>query len=130
MDQSRAVALQDGENPALSSGQKDIRETSAATAVIALTMRAHWFSSWFLFWAARPYMVLDSVEHRMRWGHQVKADVAPGRHKIGGGIRYHGIASLLGVQAVEFDVAAGEVVRFVARNGVMNSTPFKITGVD
>lgn len=48
MDQSRAVALQDGENPGLSSEQKDVREMSAATAMIVLTVRAHWFNSWFL----------------------------------------------------------------------------------
>jgi|GEM_PF-6368898 len=53
----------------------------------------------------------------------------PGCHRIGGGIRYPGFASLLGVQEIEVEVAAGETVRFVARNGVMNSTPFKASRI-
>src|SRR5699024_1896204 len=117
MDQSRATALQDGENPTLNSGQKSVRKNRDATASIVLTIRAHWFNSWFLLWAARPHMVLNDQEHRVRWGRSVEVELMPGCHRIGGGIRYPGFASLLGVQEIEVEVAAGETVRFVGPKG-------------
>ena len=86
----------------------------------------HWFNGWFLRLFARPYLVVDGVEHAVRWGRATDVPVSAGSVRIGAGVRYAGRGALLGAESTPVDARAREGDVLVLRNGFWNHTPFRI----
>lgn len=75
---------------------------------------------------ARPFVLIDGVEHAARWGMPVRIDFEPGMHAVAAGMRYRGFASPLGVRDVQVHVDDRQTIRLLARNGLFNHEPFYV----
>lgn len=94
---------------------------------ISVTPRPYWLGAWLLRPLARPFVVIDGVEHRARWGADLTVPVTAGPHTVGAGIRYRGFAALLGIRLVTVETGPGHQIRLKAQNGLFNAEPFYIT---
>ncbi len=92
-----------------------------------VTVRAHWINGWFLESLARPAVEIDGVEHPAVWGAPCRVEVESGARRVAAGARYRGTSTrLLGRAPRLVAVGDGETVRLHARNGLLNSDPFKL----
>lgn len=91
-----------------------------------MTVRGAWVSAWVLRVAARPFVVVDDHPYAARWGRPTTVSVEAGAHSLGVGIRYRGFTALLGVDTRAVSVPEHQLLRFVAKNGILNSEPFYI----
>lgn len=94
-----------------------------------ITVRPHWISSTFLRVFAKPFVSVDGVEHPMQWGFPWKSVVEAGDHVVSAGIRYRGSESLMGQSPTTFTVGKDHETTLIARNGLLNHTPFSLTNI-
>ncbi|WP_344776055.1 hypothetical protein [Gryllotalpicola kribbensis] len=94
---------------------------------IVVTMKGYWLSAGWFRLTARPFVRIDGAEQRVRWGVPHSTDVEAGTHTVAGGIRYPGFSSLMGTRDITVNVAAGQTVSLIARNGLFNSEPFYLS---
>lgn len=95
-------------------------------ATIEVAFRLSPVNAWFIRGLADPFVTVDGHEARADWSSGAAVQVAPGRHEVRTYFRYRRTASALGSAECTVDVAAGDVRRVTARNGVMNQTPFRL----
>lgn len=94
-----------------------------------VTMEGYWLSAaWFRI-TARPFVVIDGAEQRVRWGVRAAEAVEAGPHVVAGGIRYPGFSRLMGLRALVIHVSDGQTVELTAKNGLFNSEPFYVSPV-
>ncbi|WP_051851764.1 hypothetical protein [Streptomyces sp. NRRL F-5650] len=91
---------------------------------IAVSVRAHPLSRWFLVPLARPFVAVDGVEHRVRWSRREVFPVAAGGVRVSTFVRYRGFVARLGEGSLHVRVGPGETVEVLAANGVLNGAPF------
>ena len=91
-----------------------------------MTADAHWINSWFVRAVALPILTVDGTEHPLAWRQPIRIAVAPGEHRVAVGIRYRGFAAVLGQEPITVQVAADMTARLAAKNGPLNSDPFRI----
>lgn len=94
-----------------------------------MTVGAHWINSWFLRALTIPILTVDGTEHALPWRQPFRVAVEPGEHYVAVGIRYRGFAALLGQEPTTVQVAYDTTVRLTAKNGLLNSDPFRIAAV-
>ena len=94
---------------------------------ISVTSRPHWLSRWLIRPLARPFVVIDGVEHAARWDTALTVAVPAGRHTVGVGMRYRGFAALLGSCPVQVQTDRGQQIQLQARNGLFDGEPFYVT---
>ncbi|MBM7767724.1 hypothetical protein [Glutamicibacter nicotianae] len=96
---------------------------------LVINVRPHWISSAFLRVFAKPFVSVDGVEHRAQWGVPWKSVVEAGDHVVSAGVRYRGSESLMGQSPTTFIVGENHETTLIARNGLLNHTPFSITKI-
>ncbi|MET9326068.1 hypothetical protein [Tsukamurella sp. NPDC003166] len=98
-------------------------------SAIEVTVSAHWINSWFLRALTIPILTVDGTERALSWRQPFRLSVEPGQHRVAVGVRYRGFAAVLGQEPITAQVAAETTVRLRAKNGPLNSDPFRITAV-
>jgi hypothetical protein len=93
---------------------------------LAVSVRPHWINGWFLRLLARPFVVVDGRERQSSWGEAELVTVPAGEHDVAVFLRYKGTRNQLGMGQLRVQVRPGDVVRVSARNGWLNSTPFRL----
>lgn len=83
-------------------------------------------NGWFIRGLAVPFVSVDGRETQATWSEGAKLDVDPGDHDIAGYFRYRGFRSHLGEGHCSVSVGQDDDIHVVARNGVMNQTPFRL----
>lgn len=99
---------------------------------VSVRVTTHWVNGWFLKPLAKPYVVVNGRERRVRWGREVAIELVSVNAKIGVGVRYFGRGALLGCEPQDIDlrstssndVQSNMVLEF--RNGPLNHMPFRI----
>ena len=99
------------------------------TPSLKVTVAPYWLSSIFLRAFANPFVLVDGVEHPAKWGIPWKGVVEAGDHVVGAGIRYRDSGGLLGVSSATFTIRNDRETALVARNGLLNHTPFTVEEV-
>lgn len=99
------------------------------TPSLKVTVAPYWLSSIFLRAFANPFVLVDGVEHPATWGTPCKGIVEAGDHVVGTGIRYRGCGVVLGVSSATFTIRNDRETALVARNGLLNHTPFTVEEV-
>lgn len=98
-------------------------------ATMTITVRPNWLSALPLRALARPFIFVDGTEHPVTWGVPWKTSMEACRHVVSAGIRYRGSNKLLGSSPSSYTMREGQEIFLVARNGLLNHSPFGITEV-
>jgi hypothetical protein len=83
-------------------------------------------NGWFIREFARAFVSVGGVEHEVVWRRETVIAATPGATNVAVYFRYRGSRTALGTGTCRVDVASGETVHLVARNGVLNQTPFTV----
>lgn len=102
----------------------------ANEATVEIIVSGHWVNAWFMKLFGKPVVVLDGTRHEAEWDLPYRLLVSPGTHVVRAGVRYRGTSALLGTVPAQIDVTGGEVLTLRARNGFVNSTPFRIRSAE
>ncbi|NKY94490.1 hypothetical protein HGA00_14065 [Gordonia sputi] len=95
-------------------------------SAIEVTVDAHWINSWFVRAVALPVLTVDGAAHTLAWRQPFRIAAEPGEHRVAVGIRYRGFAAVLGQEPITVQVTADTTARLAAKNGPLNSDPFRI----
>ena len=98
-------------------------------AGVTVVVTGHWLSAWFLRLLARPWVVVDGEERRVRWGEPTPVSLPEQPVLVGAGVRYLGRGPLLGCEQEPYGGhlgARGGAPRLTLRNGFWNHTPFRL----
>lgn len=87
-------------------------------------------NGWFLRAAARPYVDVNGEAHECRWSGSTTLAVSPGEITVATYVVYRGTRARLGTGAATVQLSPGSQVHIVAKNGVMNQTPFRPQVID
>jgi hypothetical protein len=91
---------------------------------LLVSFKGSWVNGWFLRIFTRAFVDVNGEEVACPWREITSISVAPGAVHLTSFIRYRGTSPRLGSGSIEFVGTAGAQYRLVARNGVMNQTPF------
>ena len=95
-------------------------------SALELTARAHPVNAWLLYALGKPVLVIDGVEHPVRWREPARVGVEPGKHTVAVGFRYRGTPWLLGARERAYVVPEDGTLSLSAMNGPLNSEPFYV----
>lgn len=96
-------------------------------AVVRVLFRPNWVNGWFFRLAAKPYALVAGGEHECDWKSPTDLNVDAGKLRVAVYVRYRGTRSNLGTGIFDGNISAKETLALVARNGVMNQTPFRVS---
>lgn len=91
---------------------------------VTVTVKGHWISAWIMYPFARPYVVINGVETKVRWGRPQTFAIASSDVHLGAGIRYFNRGPLFGHEPRALESPDVRTGAFVLRNGFWNHQPF------
>lgn len=99
-------------------------------ACICVHVMTHWVNGWFIRLFARPFLVIDDVEHRASFREPLMVRVSGDSVSVGAGIRYGGTRTLMGCEPevidIQGDAGPSRPIEVVLKNGFWNHAPFRI----
>lgn len=95
---------------------------------LRISVKTNWLNGWFIRVFSRPYIVIDGVEHLVKFSTPKCFSSNANSITIGAGIRYFGRGQLLGYEAETFilDPQPNGTIEIILRNGFWNHSPFRI----
>ena len=93
---------------------------------MGVRFRLSWVNGWFIRLFARPYISVNGAQLPASWSAETLARVECSDVRVDAFFRYRGSTSALGTGSYRLNGANDATVHLVARNGVMNQTPFTV----
>lgn len=104
-----------------------VKKPIDSTATVRVLFRPNWVNGWFLRLLAKPYALVAGIEHECDWKLPTDLNVDAGSLRVIVYVRYRTTHSNLGTGIFDGNISVGETLSLVARNGVMNQTPFRLS---
>ncbi|MEO7122049.1 MAG: hypothetical protein ABI400_02815 [Lacisediminihabitans sp.] len=104
-----------------------MKKPSESPATVRVLFRPNWVNVWFFRLLAKPYALVAGNEHECDWKSPTDLTVGSGKLRVTVDVRYRGTHSNLGAGIFDGNISAGETLSLVARNGVMNQMPFRVS---
>jgi hypothetical protein len=104
-----------------------VTKLSESEATVRVLFHPNWFNGWFFRLLAKPYALVAGNEHECDWKSPADFTVDTGNLRVTVYVRYRGTHSNLGTGIFDGNISAGETLSLIARNGVINQTPFHLS---